>query len=164
MCLWGWHMHCVICGLTAARGPVYKEWEPWNSKTDTEFQWRIGQSGVQNFFIKTLPALVAESASYVEFRVAHAPGMPGMFSRLRGLATPTCISGMHHGTCVTHVPWCMPGSLTSGFLWIPWRENVPDIPGAYTTRNFTYYISGKRPTDSPNKGPITSKRFSCKIQ
>ena len=24
---------------------------------------------------------------------------------------------MHHGTCVTHVPWCMPGSLTSGFLW-----------------------------------------------
>ena len=25
---------------------------------------------------------------------------------------------MHHGTCVTHVPWRMPGSLTSGFLWI----------------------------------------------
>ena len=25
-------------------------------------------------------------------------------------------SDMHHGTCVTHVPWCMPGSLTSGFL------------------------------------------------
>ena len=24
---------------------------------------------------------------------------------------------IHHGTCVTHVPWCMPGSLTSGFLW-----------------------------------------------
>ena len=24
---------------------------------------------------------------------------------------------MHHGTCVTHVLWCMPGSLTSGFLW-----------------------------------------------
>ena len=24
---------------------------------------------------------------------------------------------MHHGTCVTHVPWCMPESLTSGFLW-----------------------------------------------
>ena len=23
---------------------------------------------------------------------------------------------MHHGTCVTHVPWCMSGSLTNGFL------------------------------------------------
>ena len=28
---------------------------------------------------------------------------------------------MHHGTCVTHVPWCIPGSPTSGFLWSPWR-------------------------------------------
>ena len=27
---------------------------------------------------------------------------------------------MHHGTCVTHVPWCMPGSLNSGFLNSRW--------------------------------------------
>ena len=33
--------------------------------------------------------------------------------------------GMHHGTCVTHVPWCMSGSLASGG-----GENVPGIPGA----------------------------------
>ena len=33
--------------------------------------------------------------------------------------------GMHHGTCVTHVPWCMSGSLTRGG-----GENVPVIPGA----------------------------------
>ena len=33
--------------------------------------------------------------------------------------------GMHHGTCVTHVPWCMSGSLTYGD-----GENVPGIPGA----------------------------------
>ena len=33
--------------------------------------------------------------------------------------------GIHHGTCVTHVPWCMLGSLIcSG------GENVPGIPGA----------------------------------
>ena len=32
---------------------------------------------------------------------------------------------MHHGTCVTHVPWCMSGSLTTGD-----GENVPGIPGA----------------------------------
>ena len=33
--------------------------------------------------------------------------------------------GMHHGTCVTHVPWCMSGSLTCGD-----GEHVPGIPGA----------------------------------
>ena len=32
---------------------------------------------------------------------------------------------MHHGTCVTQVPWCMSGSLTCAD-----GENVPDIPGA----------------------------------
>ena len=35
--------------------------------------------------------------------------------------------GMHHGTCMTHVPWCMSGSLTCGD-----GENVPGIPGACT--------------------------------
>ena len=34
--------------------------------------------------------------------------------------------GMHHGTCVTHVPWCMSGSLTCGD-----GENVPGIRGAW---------------------------------
>ena len=33
--------------------------------------------------------------------------------------------GMHHGTCVTHMPWCMSGSLASGG-----GENDPGIPGA----------------------------------
>ena len=33
--------------------------------------------------------------------------------------------GMHHGTCVTHVPSCMSGSLTCGG-----GENVPGILGA----------------------------------
>ena len=45
--------------------------------------------------------------------------------------------GMHHGTCVTHVPWCMSGSLTRGG-----GENVPGIPGACATRNFTYLARG----------------------
>ena len=30
---------------------------------------------------------------------------------------------MHHGTRMTNGPWCMPGSLTSGFLWSRWRGN-----------------------------------------
>ena len=40
---------------------------------------------------------------------------------------------MHHGTCVTHVPWCMSGFLTRGG-----EENVPGIPGACATGNFWY--------------------------
>ena len=45
--------------------------------------------------------------------------------------------GIHHGTCVTHVPWCMSGSLTrSG------GENVPGIPGACATRNFANLVRG----------------------
>ena len=45
--------------------------------------------------------------------------------------------GMHHGTCVTHVLWCMSGSLNPR-----WRGNVPGIPGACATSNFTYLARG----------------------
>ena len=41
--------------------------------------------------------------------------------------------GMHHGTCVTHVPWCMSGLLNRGG-----GEIVPNIPGACATRIFEY--------------------------
>ena len=44
---------------------------------------------------------------------------------------------MHHGMCVTHMPCCMLGSLTRGGV-----ENVPGIPGACATRNFTYLARG----------------------
>ena len=44
-------------------------------------------------------------------------GNPGMFSPPLRVNDPD----MHHGTCVTHVSWCMPGSLTSGFLGSRWR-------------------------------------------
>ena len=51
-------------------------------------------------------------ARYVKLCVAHAPGMPGTFSPPPRVSD----SDKHHGTCVTHVPWRMPGSLASGFL------------------------------------------------
>ena len=38
---------------------------------------------------------------------------------------PVSDPGMHHGTCVAHVPWCMSRSLIRGD-----GENVPSIPGA----------------------------------
>ena len=56
---------------------------------------------------------------------AHAPGMPGTFS------PPPCVSDpdMHHVMCVTHVPWCKPGSLTGGFLWgRRWGKTFPAFP------------------------------------
>ena len=52
-------------------------------------------------------------ARYVILRVAQASGMPGTFSLPPRVSDPD----MHHGTCVPHVPWCMPGSLFSSFLW-----------------------------------------------
>ena len=54
---------------------------------------------------------------YIKLWVAHGPGMPGTFSLPPQVSDPN----IHHGTCMTHVSWCMPGSLTSGFLLIRWR-------------------------------------------
>ena len=48
--------------------------------------------------------------------------------------------GMYHGTCATHVPWRMSGSLTPDG-----GENVPGIAGACTTRNFMYLARGPFP-------------------
>ena len=56
---------------------------------------------------------------------AHAPGMPGTFSPSQRVSDPD----MHYGTCVTHVPWCLMGSLTSIFLWSRRRgEMFPAFP------------------------------------
>ena len=78
-------------------------------------------------------------ARYVKSRVAHALGMPGTFS------PPPRVSDldMHHGTCGTHVPWCMPGSLTSGFLWSRWWEKRSQH--SWRMHNPQFYLSGKRP-------------------
>ena len=57
---------------------------------------------------------------------------------------------MHHGTCVTLVSWCMPGSLLSGFLWSRWRGKCSRH--CRRRRNPQFYVSGKRPIGkcSPN--------------
>ena len=54
----------------------------------------------------------------------HAPGMPETFPRHLWLSDP----GIHHGTCVTHVPWCMPRSLTSSVLWRRRGKMFPAFP------------------------------------
>ena len=53
---------------------------------------------------------------------------------------------MHHGTCVTHVPWCLPGSLTSGFLWS--RGRGKRSRHSWRMRNPQFYVYGKRPMGS----------------
>ena len=55
----------------------------------------------------------------------HAPGMAGTFSPPPQVSDPD----MHHGTCVTHVPWCLPGSLTSSYRWSRRRgKTFPAFP------------------------------------
>ena len=70
---------------------------------------------------------------------AHEPGMPGTFSPPPRVSDPD----MHHGTCVTHVPWCMPGSLTRGFVWSRWQGKRSRH--SQRMRNPQFYVSGKRP-------------------
>ena len=67
------------------------------------------------------------------------------FAKLRGahahrLQRKPLVSdpGMHHGTCVMHVPWCMSGSLTRR-----WREKRSRHSRHMSNPQF--YVSGKRP-------------------
>ena len=78
-------------------------------------------------------------ARYVKLWVAHEPGMPGTFSLPPRVSDPD----MHHGKCATHVLWCMPGSLTSGFLWSRWRGK--NSRHSRRMRNPQFYVSGMRP-------------------
>ena len=78
-------------------------------------------------------------ARYVKLWVAHAPGMPGTFSPPPRVSDPD----IHHGTCGTHVPGFMPGSLTRGFLWSRWRGKRSRH--SLRMRNSQLYASGKRP-------------------
>ena len=50
---------------------------------------------------------------------------------------------MHHGTCVTHVPWCMLESLNCVFLWSWWRGKRSRH--SRRMRNPQFYVSDKRP-------------------
>ena len=86
-----------------------------NSMTSSWWQSRMGY--ILWFFIPHGPL-----TKYVKLQVVHAPGMPETFSR------------------VTHVPCCMPGSLTSDFLRSRWRGN----PSRHSRRmhNRQFYVSG----------------------
>ena len=79
--------------------------------------------------IAVILSINAPWASYQIRKIAGCAcaGNAGNVSPRRQFQRKPLVSdpGMHHGTCVTHVPWCMSGSLTCDD-----GENVPGIPGA----------------------------------
>ena len=60
---------------------------------------------------------------------------------------PTQVSDpdMHHGSCVTHMTWCMLGSLTSGFLWSWCQGNSRHSRRLHHPQ---FYVFGKRTMES----------------
>ena len=80
----------------------------------------------------SVPLSQGRLARYAKLWVVHAPGMPGTFSPPPRISDPT-----------THVPWCMPGLLTSGSLWSRWRGKRSRH--SRRMRNPQFYVSGKRP-------------------
>ena len=95
----------------------------------------------------------------IKLRVAHEPGMPGM----PGTSSPPRLQrqplvndpDMHQGTCVTHVPWCMSGSLTRG--------GEKTFRHSRRLRNPQFYVSDKRPmeTGKYNSGNSLDIRMLC---
>ena len=67
---------------------------------------------------------------------AHAQGMTGTFSPPPRVSDPD----MHHGTCVTHVPWCMSWSLLLVSFEVGRRGK--HSRHSRRMRNFTYLVRG----------------------
>ena len=99
---------------------------------------RIGHKAIWSV---QLDSLNGPLIRYVKLRAAHAQRMPGTFPSPPQVSDPD----MHRGMCVTHVPWCMPGSLSSGFLWSRWRGTR--LRHFRRMRNPQCYVSGKGPME-----------------
>ena len=128
--------------------PLVLAWTSCWTNNPVEF-WRhdADVTSLQCHANMTLPQrLYGPLTRYAKLRVAHAPGMPGTFSPPPLVSYPD----KHYGTCLTHVPWCMPGSLTSGFLWSRWRGKRFQHSRRMRTPQFC--VSGKRPMMTTSDG------------
>ena len=107
-----------------------------NGPTCHAYAWQIGP-----FLQDTRDILTANGplARYVRLRVAHAPGMPGTFSPPARLAIPTCITAPVSRTCRNA---CRDRQLAV-CIEVAGGENVPSIPSACATHNFTYLAKGQ---------------------
>ena len=99
------------------------------------------RSDMNSKHTNTLAEMSSTWASYQLRKIAGCAcaGMPGKFPPPPQVSDPD----MHHGMCVTHVPWCMPGSLTSGFRCNRWSGKRSRH--SRCMRNSRFYVSGKRP-------------------
>ena len=113
----------------------------WVTDSNFEVTRELAKSR-RSFLMKTRCQHINEPLTrYVELRVAHAPGIPGTFSMPPRISD----SDMHHGTCMTHLPWCMSVSLTCSFLWNRWRRKCPRHSRRMCIPQF--YVRGK-PNDN----------------
>ena len=97
---------------------------------------------VQSIVTTCIPACHRPLDGYVRLWVA-----PGTFSPPPRVSDPD----MHHGTCVTHEPWWMPGSLTSGFLWSRWRGKRSRHSRRMRNSQFMYLVRGSYMRVVPTK-------------
>ena len=110
-------------------------WNPSSRNACTGISWIVSNINADDMLTwVTAMGILPDTSNWV----AHVPGMPGTFSPPPRVSE----SDMHHGTCVKHVPWCMPGLLTSGFIRSRWRGKRSWHSRACTTRNFTYLVRG----------------------
>ena len=114
-----------LCVRDGTSTRMILEWVPSMKQTDIEICMFL------NAFIATISHrwYWQPWASYQIRKVAGCAcaGNAGNVFPTRRLQRKPLVSdpGMHHGTCETHVPWCMSGSLTCCG-----GENVPGIPSA----------------------------------
>ena len=90
--------------------------------------------------------------AWASCQIRKIVGMPGTFSPPPRVSDPD----MRRGRCVTHVPWCMLGSLTGGFLWCQWRGKR--FWHSQVFRQF--HVSGKRPMDMVTSSLIGLRLFT----
>ena len=150
--------HCGLFDKTART--IQQRWGGWafDDNTDNDcdvalLPWHILLQLCNGTWYPRFRVAHGPLARYVNLWVVHAPGMPGTFLPPPPVRNPD----MHHGTCMTHVPWCMSGSLTSSFLW-SWRRGKRSRHSR-RMRNTQFYVSGKRPIDVETKTGIHECSF-----
>ena len=134
-----WHGVFVTASQVIEKRNIFPS--PYSGKNKENIEvphyWRLWEESTWGWPLDWFPSqrvsnekhLFLSWASYQICKIAGCAwaGNAGNVPPRRRIQRKLLVSdpGMHHGTCVTHVPWCMSGSLTHGG-----GENVPGIPGA----------------------------------
>ena len=114
------------------------------------FDCPVGSWVIEQRAIILSATVRSHTVTYQIYNIAGCAwaGNAGTFSLPPWVSDPS----MHHSTCVTHLPWCMPGSLTSGFLWSWWHSRRMCNP--------PFCVSGKRPIKDISPKLIFGSKFT----